>query len=51
MCPPAFLAGLLTAQSVREELMEIISGWSKNDRKKLIVLANNLSLDKTGTEG
>ena len=51
MCPPAFLAGLLTAQSVREELMEIISSWSKNDRKKLIVLANNLSLDKTGPQG
>ena len=51
MCPPAFLAGLLTAQNVREELLEIITKWSKNDRKKLIILANNLSLDKTGPQG
>ena len=51
MCPPAFLAGLLTAKNIRKELFNIVRGWSKNDRKKLIILANNLSLDKRGPGG
>jgi len=51
ICPPAFLAGLLTAKNIRKELCGLVSRWSKNDRKKLIVLANNLFLDKRGPEG
>ena len=51
MCPPAFLAGLLTTKNVREDLLEIVSAWSIADRKKLIVSASNLSLDKTGPQG
>ena len=51
ICPPAFLAGLLTAKNIRKELLNIVSSWSKNDRKKLIILANNLSLDKKGPGG
>jgi hypothetical protein len=51
ICPPAFLAGLLTTKNVRETLLDIVSKWSKADRKKLIISANNLSLDKTGPSG
>ena len=51
ICPPAFLAGLLTTKNVRETLLDIVSKWSKADRKKLIMSANNLSLDKTGPSG
>tara|TARA_B100000686_G_scaffold266806_1_gene281773 strand:- start:48 stop:542 length:495 start_codon:yes stop_codon:yes gene_type:complete len=51
ICPPAFLAGLLTAKNIRKELLNIVSSWSKNERKKLIILANHLSLDKRGPGG
>ena len=40
ICPPAFLAGLLTAKNIRKELLNIVSSWSKNDREKLIILAS-----------
>ncbi|MBL7030958.1 MAG: hypothetical protein ISR89_07315 [Candidatus Marinimicrobia bacterium] len=50
MAPAAFLAGLLTGERARTNLLDVVSRWSFEERKNLIEIGNNLSFNQVGPE-
>ena len=51
LAPAAFWCGLLTTEGVQEKLLEMVGGWSKNDRLSLNKASETLDLSHIGPEG